>query len=108
MDSNTQARLTAQATIIKALAHPSRLFIVEELNRGERCVCELAALIGADISTVSRHLSVLRHAGIVADDKRGNQIFCSLKVPCVLNFLSCVEAVQEAAVREQKSLSQAG
>ena len=70
----------ARARVIKAMAHPTRLFIVEELSRGERCVCDLTEMVGADISTVSKHLSLLKNARIVADDKRGTQVFYSLKV----------------------------
>ena len=64
----------ARAKIIKAIAHPSRLLIIEELQRQERCVNELTEMIGADTSTVSKHLSVLKNAGLVADEKRGNAI----------------------------------
>lgn len=104
MDKHEWARLSARSEIIKAMAHPSRLFIVEELRKGERCVCELTAMIGSDISTVSRHLSILRNAGIVVDDKRGNQVFYTLKTPCILNFLGCVEGVIEANAVERVSL----
>lgn len=104
METMQQSRYEARAAIIKALAHPTRLFIVEELHRGERCVCDLTAQIGADISTVSRHLAVLKHAGIIDDDKRGNQVFYTLKVPCILNFLGCVEAVLESNMREHTEL----
>ena len=93
--------LEARARVLKALAHPTRLFIVEELEGGERCVCDLTALIGADVSTVSKHLSVLKQAGIVADDKRGNQVFYRLRVPCILNFFGCVESVLESRAKEQ-------
>ncbi len=92
--------LLARTRVIKALAHPTRLFIVEELEKGERCVCDLTAMIGADISTVSKHLSVLRQAGIVADDKRGNQVFYCLKVRCILNFFGCVESVLNSQRQE--------
>jgi DNA-binding transcriptional ArsR family regulator len=85
----------AKAKIIKALAHPSRLFIVEELSRGERCVAELTEMIGVEMPTVSRHLSQLKNAGLVDDEKRGAQVFYRLRVPCVLNFFRCVEAVQK-------------
>ena len=98
------ARLNVQANIIKALSHPTRLFIVQELKKGEKCVYELTDMVEADISTISRHLSVLRNAGIIADDKRGNQVFYTLKVPCVLNFLGCVDAVLESNTREQLAL----
>jgi ArsR family transcriptional regulator len=90
----------ARAQIIKALAHPTRLIMVDELSRGERCVCELRDLVKADISTVSKHLSVLKQAGIVDDDKRGLQVWYRLKVPCILNFFGCVESVLKANARQ--------
>lgn len=86
-------RFQRQARILKALAHPTRLFIVDELSRGERCVCELTDMIGVEMPTVSRHLSQLRQAGLVEDEKRGAKIFYRLRVPCALNFFQCVEAV---------------
>jgi DNA-binding transcriptional ArsR family regulator len=94
MTAAAQAQYKAQARIIKALAHPTRLFIVHELSRGERCVCELTDLIGVEMPTVSRHLSQLKNAGILDDEKRGAQVFYRLRVPCVLNFFKCVQAVR--------------
>ena len=73
MTNTAQADYKAKAEIIKALAHPTRLFIVDELSRGERCVCELTDMIGVEMPTVSRHLGVLRSAGIIDDEKRGAQ-----------------------------------
>ncbi len=94
MAVKTPARFEARAKIIKAMAHSTRLFIVDELSRvEERCVCELTEMIGADISTVSKHLTILKNAGIVNDDKRGNQVYYSLRVPCILDFFRCVESV---------------
>ena len=83
----------ARAAVYKALGHPTRLFIVEELSHGERCVCELTAMVGADVSTVSKHLSVLRGVGLIEDEKRGAQVFYRLLVPCVLTSFSCIDAV---------------
>ncbi len=60
-----------RAKVIKAMAHPSRLMMIDELSRGERCVCHLQELVGADMSTVSKHLGVLKKAGIVEDERRG-------------------------------------
>ena len=99
MDGKTHARLEVRAAIVKAMAHPTRLFIVDELSRRERCVCELRDMVGSDMSTVSKHLSILKNAGIVVDEKRGSQVFYSLRVPCILNFFSCVESVLQAAPR---------
>lgn len=104
MDRKTKAQFEAKARIVKAMAHPTRLFIVDELSRRERCVCELTAAIGADTSTVSKHLSILKAAGIVSDDKRGLQVFYSLKVPCILDFFGCVLQVQRQSAKEQAAL----
>jgi len=100
-DKQTLARYKAQARVLKALAHPSRLLIVEELSRGERCVCELAELVGAEMPTVSRHLALLREAGIVDDEKRGVQVFYRLRTPCVMNFFQCVAAVDRGVSANQ-------
>lgn len=104
MDKNQRARYQAQARIMKALAHPTRLFIVDELARGERCVRDLTDMIGAEMPTVSRHLSQLRQAGIIQDERRGSQVFYSLKAGCVLNFFNCLSAVQQANLRHEGSL----
>lgn len=85
-----------RAKVMKAMAHPSRLMMIDELSRGERCVCDIQVLIGHDMSTVSKHLTVLKKAGIVEDERRGKQVYYRLKVPCILNFFHCVESVIEA------------
>src|SRR3974377_218140 len=96
MDAKRRAKYQSRARIIKAMSHPTRLFIVDELaTNGERCVCELTEMVGADISTVSKHLAVLKNAGIISDDKRRNQVFYRLAVPCIMDFFRCVEAVVE-------------
>ncbi|MCK4504517.1 MAG: helix-turn-helix transcriptional regulator [Candidatus Aegiribacteria sp.] len=86
-------RFEKRAEIIKAMANAARLMIVEELSRNEKTVGALTELVDLDISTVSRHLLILRHAGIVACKRNGNQILYRLRTPCVLNFFDCVEKV---------------
>ena len=88
-----KAHYEARASVLKALGHPTRLFIVDELSRGKRCVAELTGMIGADISTVSKHLTILKGEGLIRDEKKGVQVFYELAMPCVLNFFSCVESV---------------
>jgi ArsR family transcriptional regulator len=105
MDPKTQAKLELRAGIMKAMAHPTRLFIVDELSKNERCVHELTEMIGADMSTVSKHLAVLRNAGIVADEKRGLEVYYTLKMGCVLNFFNCAEAVLKSTAEERLELS---
>ncbi|MEE9910967.1 MAG: metalloregulator ArsR/SmtB family transcription factor [Deltaproteobacteria bacterium] len=104
MKNTLKTRYEARAKIIKAMAHPSRLLIIEELNEKEHCVGELTEMIGADASTVSKHLSILKNAGLVSDDKRGNLIFYSLRVPCIMQFMSCVEDVISANTKQQNAI----
>jgi ArsR family transcriptional regulator len=104
MDAKTHALFEARAQIIKAMAHPTRLFIVDELSRRERCVQELTEMIGSDVSTVSKHLSILRNVGIVEDEKRGVNVYYSLRCPCVLHFFSCVESVLKTTAKQQLEL----
>jgi ArsR family transcriptional regulator, arsenate/arsenite/antimonite-responsive transcriptional repressor len=100
MVNKVNTKHEAWAKVIKAIAHPSRLFIIEELNKKERCVGELTEMIGADASTVSKHLSVLKNAGLVAIEKRGNSIFYQLRVPCIMQFIGCVEDVLSNNAKE--------
>jgi DNA-binding transcriptional ArsR family regulator len=105
MDAKAKAKYESRARIIKAMAHPTRLFIVDELAKnGERCVCELTEMVGVDMSTVSRHLAVLKGVGIIEDDKRGAQVYYRLRVRCVLNFFECVESVLKCNGKGQQSL----
>lgn len=101
MKQNEIKLYEARANIIKALAHPSRLFIVDVLNKSEKTVGELTDMIGADTSTVSKHLSVLKNAGLVEDAKRGTSVIYSLKCPCILDFIGCVEDVIESNTKTQ-------
>jgi DNA-binding transcriptional ArsR family regulator len=105
MKQALKAKYETRAGIIKAMAHPTRLFIIDELAKGERCVRELTAMIGADISTISKHLSIMKGAGIVAGEKRGSQVYYQLRVPCIMNFFGCVEAVAQSSIDELAEIS---
>ena len=82
-----------QARVLKALANESRLMIIDRLNRGECSVGELTAMIGSDVSTVSKHLALLRANGIVEDRRDGTTVFYRLLTPCVCNFFACARQV---------------
>ena len=104
MNEKQRAMYEARARIVKALAHPARLMIVDELARQPMCVCDIRELVGSDLSTVSKHLSVLKNAGIVWDEKRGSQVFYSLRCPCAVNFFTCAEKVLKTTAKEQMKL----
>ncbi len=100
MDEELLAKFEARSQILKALAHPARLLIVDELAKQQRCVNDLTSLIGADMSTVSRHLAVLKNAGIVQDKRQGAQVYYSLSIPCVMDFFACAEKVLESRLEK--------
>lgn len=80
-----------EALLFKAMGHPSRLQMIMALAEGRRCVCELQELVGSDISTVSRHLNVLKENGIVSFKKEGNYYYYRLLMPCVIDFVKCIK-----------------
>lgn len=90
MNEKRRHLIEAKTRVLKALAHPTRLYIVEELAQGEKCVCEFVDAVKADFSTVSKHLLVLKNAGLVDDEKRGQQVFYRLRMRCLPDFISCI------------------
>jgi len=104
MKDKRYKKLEARANILKAMAHPTRLFILEELAERKHNVGELTEKIGVDISTISKHLNVLKSEGIIHDERKGTSIFYHLSCPCVLNFYECVEGVIRSKAEEQAAL----
>ena len=98
------SRYQARAEVLKALAHPTRLLIVDQLKERDMSVQELRDLIGADMSTVSKHLSILKNVGIVKGDKQGAHVFYSLHLRCVINFFGCAEEVIQKVAEEKYGL----
>ncbi len=98
-------RYERRAAILKALAHPSRLRLIDKLSeQDEICVCDLTEVIGSDMSTVSRHLAQLKNAGIVASEKRGQMVFYRLRVKCLKSLFNCIESVVKCNVDEDLSV----
>lgn len=86
--------ISRQVAVFKALAHETRLRLIEILAKeGEKCVCELVGRVGFDQSTISKHLSVLKTAGIVDSKKEGLNVIYRLRMPCVYQFMQCVEKI---------------
>lgn len=99
MRKANKARTNQRANVIKALSHPSRVLIAESLLEGERCVQDLTQIVGADISTVSKHLTVMKAVGLVEIEKRGLNAFYRLSCPCLGDFFSCVDKIGKAQLR---------
>ena len=89
MNELDSQQLRSIAPLFRVLGHPVRLQIVNLLNEQPRCVCEIANDLGLNKSVTSKHLSALKQVGVVAMDKSGTQVMCSLAMPCVLSMLQC-------------------
>lgn len=100
MSNNSDIRRSeARSRVVRALANPTRLLIVEALSGGEACVNDLTALTKFDVSTVSKHLSVLRRVGLVQADKRGLNVFYTLACPCLGDFFTCIDQINRSQTR---------
>jgi len=105
--ATTRRLYEMKAEIFKAIGHPIRLAILDRLRDGERCVCEITDLVGAERSNVSRHLAVMVKAGVLSSHKEGLMVYYRLRTPCLLNVFGCVEkALREQIEETQQVLSQ--
>ena len=77
MSINVENQSRFKSIIFHALADPLRLEILDFLRDGEKCVCEIIPHLKTLQPVVSRHLKILKNAGIVKDRKEGNKRFYS-------------------------------
>ena len=97
-------QLVARARVMKALASPARLKLLDELSKGERCVCELQPLFRMNKSTLSRHVAALKNVGIVGERREGVRCILSLRTPCILKVFDCAMGVIRAEAKRQARL----
>lgn len=90
------SRLSAKdrSVIVKAMAHPTRLLVMDVLTQGEKCVNELTNLAGCDVTTLSKHLALMRRAGLLQCEKRGVNVFYQIACPCFLEFFRCIDLIK--------------
>ena len=93
MNTEEKRLYELKAKVIAAAGNPLRLAIIDFLKDGEQCVCDIAEHVGGQRSNVSRHLAVLLAVGVVGQRKDGLRMMYTLKTPCILNFMKCVEGV---------------
>ncbi len=76
-----------KATLFQALAHPTRLQILEVLRDGELSVSAIRSRVARDQANISQHLSLLRLRGLLVNRKEGNQVFYSVRDPLLFKVL---------------------
>lgn len=100
MDELTAAR----AEILKAIAQPTRMKIIEFLRDGERCVCEIFPAIAEEQSNTSRHLNMMQGCGILQRRKDGVKIMYRLKHPEVLEIMELATAILKREIHGRNDL----
>jgi ArsR family transcriptional regulator len=95
--------LEYSAEVLKAIAQPARLRIIQLLRDGEHCVCEISPAIGHEQSNTSRHLQMMLKSGILQQRKDGLKIYYSLRHPEVLEIMQLAElvAAREAHLKSE-------
>lgn len=89
MKESDRKRFDMTAELFKAIGHPDRLAMLENLAEGPRCVCDLAATLKLNKSVASKHLSLLHDIGLLEMEKKGTQVIYTLVVPCVIEMGKC-------------------
>jgi len=90
--------------IIKALANPVRLMIVDCLLSGEKSVTEIIAITKEEQSNISKSLGILKAHGLIKDRKKGMNVYYSLKVCCMREFFSCLNNIIQDNFKYQQEL----
>ncbi len=84
-----------KAGILKALAHPVRIGIVEVLEDREMCVCDIAERFTLDRTSISKHLALMKNLDILDDRREGLHVYYSLRMKCLPTLLKCIEMVSQ-------------
>ena len=105
MDKKSQKMVyDKQAEILKALAHPVRVAILDFLKDGEQCVCDIAEFAGSERSNVSKHLSVLVSCGVLECRKEGLKVIYNLKAKCIMEFFHCITNCLKQEAKDSEKL----
>jgi DNA-binding transcriptional ArsR family regulator len=108
MDKKSQKMVyDKQAEILRALAHPIRIAILDFLKDGEQCVCDIAKFVGSERSNISKHLSILVSCGVLEFRKEGLKVIYSLKARCIMDFFQCITTCIKQQANENVKLLKA-
>jgi len=96
--------LELKAEILKALAQPTRMKILECLRDGEKCICEIVPAIKGEQSNISRHISLMQKSNLVTTRKEGVRVMVKVKDPEIFNILDRVSKILKGRFKEQEKL----
>jgi ArsR family transcriptional regulator len=93
-----------KADILKALAQPTRLKILECLRKGERCICEIIPAVNGEQSNISRHISLMQKSHLLITRKEGVKVMVKVSDPKIFDILDQVCAVLKGQMSKQSRL----
>jgi DNA-binding transcriptional ArsR family regulator len=96
--------LELKAEILKALAQPTRLKILELLRNGEKCICEIVPAINGEQSNISRHISLMQKSHLVTTRKDGVRVMVKVRDPKIFDVLDRVSQILKNQIKEQEKL----
>jgi len=96
--------IALKAEILKALAQPTRLKILEYLREGERCICEIVPAVGGEQSNISRHISLMQKSHLIITRKDGVKVMVKVRDPQIFDILDRVSVILRSQMNEQKKL----
>ena len=108
MTKAERQKIDHRAHMFKALAHPMRVFFLQKLAEKSWCVCELAQEAGIPKSAASKHLTQLKMAGFVEDERKGTRVEYRLMAPCVISMMNCAEKAVLENQRKRLGLAPSG
>jgi DNA-binding transcriptional ArsR family regulator len=100
-----QKTLGLKADILKAMAQPTRLRILELLRNGEKCICEIIPAINGEQSNISRHISLMQKSHLVSTRKDGVKVMVKIRDPRIFEILDKVSLVLKTQIQEQNQLA---
>ena len=97
--------LEMKSDLLKALAQPTRLRILELLREGEKCICEIIPAINGEQSNISRHISLMQKSHLVSTRKDGVKVMVKIRDPRIFEILDKVSVVLKTQMQEQNQLA---
>jgi ArsR family transcriptional regulator len=96
-----------KAEVLKALAQPTRLKILEMLRNGERCICEIVPAINGEQSNISRHISTMQKSHLISTRKDGVKVMVKVRDPRIFEILDKVGLFLKTQMQEQTRVMRA-
>ncbi len=96
-----------KSEVLKALAQPTRLKILDLLRKGERCICEIVPAINGEQSNISRHISTMQKSHLITTRKEGVKVMVKVRDPKVFEILDTVGLFLKTQMQEESRVMRA-